>query len=103
MPRPASSKLQQIHAANVKDLGLVWSYNSSRRAASRPRRWCRTVKGVSASWSIVHAIDAQRGKKIWTFDPKVPREAAYKGEGDVVNRGVALYEGKVFVAFLMAG
>ena len=52
---------------------------------------------VSASWSIVHAIDVRTGKRIWTFDPKVAREAGYKGCCDVVNRGVALHQGKVFV------
>ncbi|MBP7081696.1 MAG: PQQ-dependent dehydrogenase, methanol/ethanol family [Rhodocyclaceae bacterium] len=93
------SKLQQIHAANVKDLGLVWSYNlESTRGVEATPLVVDGVMYVSASWSIVHAIDVRSGKKIWTFDPKVPREAAYKGCCDVVNRGVALYEGKVFVA-----
>ena len=52
---------------------------------------------VSAPWSVVHAIDARTGKGIWTFDPEVPREKGYKGCCDVVNRGVALHKGKVFV------
>lgn len=93
------SKLQQINAANVKDLGLVWSYNlESTRGVEATPLVVDGVMYVSASWSIVHAIDVRSGKKIWTFDPKVPREAAYKGCCDVVNRGVALYQGKVFVA-----
>lgn len=93
------SKLQQIHAANVKDLGLVWSYNlESTRGVEATPLVVDGIMYVSASWSIVHAIDVRSGKKIWTFDPKVPREAAYKGCCDVVNRGVALYRGKVFVA-----
>jgi glucose dehydrogenase len=52
---------------------------------------------VSASWSVVHAIDVRTGKKIWTFDPEVPRTIGYKGCCDVVNRGVALHKGKIFV------
>lgn len=93
------SKLNQITTANVKDLGLVWSYNleSSRGVESTPL----VVDGimyVTASWSIVHAVDVRTGKRLWTFDPKVPREGGYKGCCDVVNRGVALHEGKVFVA-----
>src|SRR6266404_9175248 len=93
------SKLNQISADNVKNLGLVWSYSldSSRGVEATPV----VVDGImyqTASWSVVHAIDARTGKKIWTFDPQVDREKGYKGCCDVVNRGVAVYKGKVFVA-----
>jgi len=93
------SKLEQVNAGNVKDLGLAWSYNlESTRGVEATPLVVDGIMYVSASWSIVHAIDVRSGKKIWTFDPKVPREIGYKGCCDVVNRGVALYEGKVFVA-----
>jgi len=93
------SKLTQITDKNVKDLGLAWSYNleSARGVESTPL----VVDGimyVTASWSIVHAIDVRTGKRIWTFDPQVPKDYGSKGCCDVVNRGVALYQGKVFVA-----
>ena len=56
------------------------------------------VMYVSHAWSKVDAWDAATGKKLWSFDPKVDREGGYKGCCDVVNRGVAVYQGKVFVA-----
>lgn len=92
------SKLNQITAANVGKLGLVWSYplESSRGVEATPL----VVDGimyVTASWSVVHAIDARTGKRLWSYDPKVDREKGYKGCCDVVNRGVALWKGKVFV------
>ncbi|PKO67266.1 MAG: PQQ-dependent dehydrogenase, methanol/ethanol family [Betaproteobacteria bacterium HGW-Betaproteobacteria-16] len=93
------SKLNQISTANVKDLGLVWSYNlESKRGVESTPVVVDGIMYVTASWSIVHAVDVRTGKRIWTYDPKVPREAGYKGCCDVVNRGVALHEGKVFVA-----
>ena len=52
---------------------------------------------VTAPWSIVHAIDVRTGKSLWTFDPQVPRKDGYKACCDVVNRGVALSNGKVYV------
>jgi quinohemoprotein ethanol dehydrogenase len=93
------SRLAQITAKNVKRLGLVWSYDlESTRGVEATPVVVDGIMYVTASWSIVHAIDARTGTRLWTYDPKVPREAAYKGCCDVVNRGVALYKGKVFVA-----
>lgn len=92
------SKLKLITTENVKNLGLMWTHNleSSRGVEATPV----VVDGimyVTASWSVVHAIDVRTGKKIWTFDPEVPRDIGYKGCCDVVNRGVALHRGKIFV------
>ncbi|RDI10050.1 quinohemoprotein ethanol dehydrogenase [Comamonas sp. AG1104] len=93
------SPLKQIHGGNVDQLGLVWSYklDSSRGVEATPIV-VNGVMYVSAPWSVVHAVDARTGKALWTYDPQVPREMAYKGCCDVVNRGVAVYKGKVFVA-----
>jgi len=93
------SKLDKINTDNVKQLGLVWSYplESSRGVEATPV----VVDGImyqTASWSVVHAIDARTGKQLWTYDPKIDREKGYKGCCDVVNRGVALWKGKVYVA-----
>jgi quinohemoprotein ethanol dehydrogenase len=95
------SPLKQINTGNAKQLGLVWSYDleSVRGVEATPL----TVDGimyVTASWSIVHAIDARTGKRLWVFDPQVDRALAFKACCDAVNRGVALYQGKVFVAAL---
>jgi quinohemoprotein ethanol dehydrogenase len=92
------SRLKQVNARNAKNLGLAWSYDleSSRGVEATPL----VVDGimyVTASWSVVHAIDARTGKRLWVYDPKVDREGGWKGCCDVVNRGVALYKGKVYV------
>jgi quinohemoprotein ethanol dehydrogenase len=93
------SKLNQVNAGNVKDLGLVWSYNlESTRGVEATPLVVDGIMYVTASWSVVHAVDVRTGKRIWSFDPKVTKEAGYKGCCDVVNRGVALHKGRVYVA-----
>ena len=92
------SRLDQINAANVKDLGLAWSYNlESTRGVEATPVVVDGIMYVSASWSVVHAIDTRTGQRIWTYDPQVDRSTGFKGCCDVVNRGVALWKGKVYV------
>ena len=92
------SRLDQINAANVKDLGLAWSYNlESTRGVEATPVVVDGIMYVSASWSVVHAIDTRTGQRIWTYDPQIDRSTGFKGCCDVVNRGVALWKGKVYV------
>ncbi|GGC84647.1 PQQ-dependent dehydrogenase, methanol/ethanol family [Chelatococcus reniformis] len=92
------SKLNQINETNVKDLGLAWTYDlESTRGVEATPLVVDGVMYVTASWSVVHAIDVRTGKRLWSFDPEVDKALGYRGCCDVVNRGVALYRGKVFV------
>ena len=92
------SKLAEINTGNVNKLGLAWTYNlESTRGVEATPLVVDGIMYVTASWSVVHAVDVRSGKRLWSYDPKVPREYAQKGCCDVVNRGVALYKGKVFV------
>jgi len=92
------SPLTQINASNVKSLGLAWAFDTdtSRGLEATPL----IVDGklfTTGSWSIVFAIDARTGKQLWKWDPKVPGAFGQRACCDVVNRGVAVYKGKVFV------
>lgn len=93
------SKLDQVNADNVGQLGLAWSYNlESTRGVEATPLVVDGVMYVTASWSVVHAIDARSGERLWTFDPGIDKAAwGYRGCCDVVNRGVALWKGKVYV------
>ena len=92
------SKLTGIDTENVGELGLAWSHDmQSRRGVEATPIVVDGVMYVTASWSVVHALDAVTGEELWVYDPEVPRDYAHKGCCDVVNRGVALYEGTVFV------
>jgi glucose dehydrogenase len=55
---------------------------------------------LSGPWSKVFALNAQTGKMIWTYDPEVPGKVGERLCCDVVNRGLALYKGRVFVGTL---
>jgi len=45
----------------------------------------------------VLALDARTGKLLWEFDPQISGAYGAKGCCDVVNRGVAVWAGKVYV------
>jgi quinohemoprotein ethanol dehydrogenase len=79
-------------------LGLAWSYDlGSDRGVEATPIVVDGIMYVTGSWSILHAIDAITGKKLWVYDPKIPPEFAKLGCCDVVNRGVAYHEGKIFL------
>lgn len=92
------SQLDQINDENIGDLGLVWTYSlESTRGVEATPLVVDGIMYVTAPWSIVHAIDTRTGQALWVYDPKVDRSIGYKGCCDVVNRGVALWQGKVYV------
>ena len=95
------SPLTQVNKKTIKDLELAWSFDmyTNRGLEASPI----VVDGImymTGSWSVVFAVDAVTGEEIWSYDPEVPGDWARKACCDVVNRGVAVYEGAVFVATL---
>ncbi|WP_413151253.1 PQQ-dependent dehydrogenase, methanol/ethanol family [Amaricoccus sp. W119] len=92
------SKLNEITSENVGELGLAWSTSlDSTRGVEATPLVVDGVMYVSSSWSIVHALDAVTGEELWRYDPEVPGEYGANGCCDVINRGVAVYDGKVYV------
>ena len=92
------SPLDRINRDTVAGLGLSWfaDFDTHRGQEATPL----VVDGVlyvSTAWSKVNAYDAASGKALWTYDPQVPGEWAVNACCDVVNRGVAVWGGKVFV------
>lgn len=92
------SPLNQINDKSIANLGLAWeaSLETFRGIEATPI----VVDGVmyvTGSWSKVYAFDAKTGQRKWAYDPQVLPEKAAHACCDVVNRGVAVYNGKVFV------
>jgi quinohemoprotein ethanol dehydrogenase len=97
------SPLQAIDAANVSRLKPAWSFDfDTYRGQESTPVVVDGVMYVSSAWSKVFALDAKTGKEIWSFDPKVPGPADLPLCCDVVNRGVAVYKGKVYVGTIDA-
>jgi len=95
------SPLDQIDESNVGKLGLAWSFDlQSDHGVEATPLVADGVMYVSAPWSILHALDAATGAKLWTFDPEVPRSYARKICCGFVNRGVALWGDRVFIGTL---
>src|SRR5580700_5308690 len=92
------SPLNQINSGNVKRLGLAWWYDLGAGGGGQeatPLVWNGTIYGIT-NWSVVFAVDARTGKERWRWDPQV-NQSAVRGKicCGVVNRGVAIYQGKI--------
>jgi quinohemoprotein ethanol dehydrogenase len=97
------SPLARINATNVASLGVAWEYDANPRRGRVLRGLEATpivVDGVlytSLAWSEVVALDASTGRELWRFDPKADGASDRRGCCDGVNRGVAVWEGRVYV------
>lgn len=95
------SPLRQINDSNLTRLGLLWSreLGTSRGLEATPLVSDGVIYTTGA-WSVVYALDARTGEPRWSYDPQVPRARARIFCCDAVNRGVALYRGRVYVGTL---
>jgi len=95
------SPLKQINDQNVGQLGLAWYVDLDvRRGQEATPIAVDGVMYFSTAWSKVFAVNAATSEKLWSYDPKVPPEWAVNACCDVVNRGVAVWRGKVFIGAL---
>jgi quinohemoprotein ethanol dehydrogenase len=95
------SPLTQIDEANVSRLGLAWAWEpgTTRGMEATPL----VIDGVmyaTGEWSRVYALNAKTGEPIWTYDPYVPGAKGRDACCDVVNRGLAAHEGKLYLGAL---
>ena len=93
--------LDQVNRTTVARLGVAWwaEFDTDRGQEATPL----VADGVlytTTTWSKVYAFDAKTGKPLWSYDPQVPGEKGFDACCDTVNRGVALWKGRVYVATL---
>jgi quinohemoprotein ethanol dehydrogenase len=98
------SPLTQINAANVKRLGFAWQFVlDGRRGQEATPIVIDGIMYTSGSWGYVYAVNAATGKKLWRYDPKPDFQAARNACCDLVNRGVAVQNGIVYVVSIDGG
>lgn len=95
------SPLKSINSSNVQRLGLAWEQDmQSTRGLEATPIVVDGVMFVTSTWSRVLALNAASGELLWQYDPQVPRGWAKKLCCDIVNRGVAVWQGLVFLGTL---
>ena len=96
------SRLTQINAATVKNLGLAYTLELPGEASLQASPVA--VNGVlyfTGTYAAVYAVDGVTGKLLWKFDPKTwAHNPGKMNFGFGANRGVAYANGKIFSAAL---
>ena len=95
------STLTDINRGNVGRLGLAWvaDLGTGRGLEATPV----VIDGVMYAAGVagrVYAFEAATGKPLWRFEPQVDMQVNRTACCDMVNRGVAVAHGKVYVVAL---
>jgi len=100
------SPLNAINESNVARLGFAWEFRGllsrgeiHHGMESNPV-FADGVLYFSGPWGNAYAVDARSGKLLWAYDAHADGQYARNACCDVVNRGVAVWNGKVYVAAL---
>jgi quinohemoprotein ethanol dehydrogenase len=100
------SSLTQINTGNVAQLKGAWTYKTGAVSNATSFESSPVVVGgvmyLTGPQSQVYALDAKTGRQLWTYAPEMANIDALPLCCGQVNRGVAVGEGKVFLARLDA-
>jgi len=97
------SPLAGVNKGNIKNLKAAW--NLSFGVLDGQDSQAVVVNGtvyVSSSYNKVWSVDGSTGKVNWKYERELPGDVFPKLCCDVVNRGVAVYKNKVYLATLDA-
>jgi quinohemoprotein ethanol dehydrogenase len=92
------SPLEQVNRQTAARLGFAWELKTgtNRGMEATPI----VVDGVMYTSGVagrVYALDAATGRLLWNFEPPLKLKNARGSCCDIVNRGVAVWRGKVYV------
>lgn len=93
------SPLKSINKTNVSQLGFAWQHeiDTTHGFEATPI----VVDGVmfgSGPKGAVYSLDAKTGELLWKFEPTIDQGILRKVCCGLINRGVAVWKGKVYVA-----
>jgi len=94
------SPLAKINKSNVKKLVPIWSYAMTDNRGAEAFPVIRDGVIYTTAHNATVAVDALTGKQIWRTNHDYPPETLRVVCCGIVNRGVAIYEGKIIRALL---
>ncbi len=110
------SPLKQIDTSNAARLGLAWYFQTDSDPGTEEANpvVANGTMYVTTAWDLLYAVDARTGKLKWSWDPKIGHMNFPRGSENNPNRvrtgpslccgpgnrGVAIYEGKVYIGTL---
>src|SRR5579863_7459955 len=95
------SPLTRINTTNVSQLGFAWEYAlPTRRGLEATPLMVDGTLYFTGNFGVVYALDAASGEQRWVYDPEVDGQWGRFACCDAVNRGVAVSQGRVYVAAL---
>jgi lanthanide-dependent methanol dehydrogenase len=92
------SRLDQINTGNVAQLRPSWSFSTGLSAGheAAPLVVGDTMYVVTPYPNVLYALDVRDGGLKWKYEPKPARSAQGVACCDVVNRGAAYANGRIF-------
>lgn len=93
------SDLNQINTGNVRQLALAWTFSTGeeRGHEAAPLVVGDTMYVVTPFPNVLHALDLRKkGNVKWSYRPEPDKSSKGKACCDVVNRGAAYADGRVF-------
>jgi quinohemoprotein ethanol dehydrogenase len=95
------SPLTDINADNVGRLGFAWEYRlGTRRGLEATPVVVDGALYTTGNFGWVYALDAATGHELWKYNPEVDGQWGRYACCDAINRGVAVWKGRVYVGSL---
>jgi quinohemoprotein ethanol dehydrogenase len=95
------SPLSDINAGNVARLGFAWEYRlGTRRGLEATPVIVDGALYTTGNFGWVYALDAATGRELWKYNPEVDGQWGRYACCDAINRGVAVWQGRVYVGAL---